>query len=250
MLGLGRLTHAISYCEINSKIDELVYDNLNSLVYLYLTNSTTKDYNRIIYGNSTHDYLEIAINSLYSLIQEKENIEYSYKYLFPPLNEIISLNCSNEDYITDEEFIEACTSLNTTYKQFVSSLCEVFPVAKTNSDINILNEILYMTEGFYRVFKTGKFDEVFKNYIQDPLLCQCFTLMLTFNKMIRAYFNDVIFPDQVYRIFDYFTGLIVAYLAISVIFEIVFFFVLNIAILQKIKYSNELLLDFIDSLKF
>jgi hypothetical protein len=249
MLGLGRLTHAISYCEVNSKIDELVYDNLNSLVYLYLTNSTTKDYNRIIYGNSTHDYLEIAINSLYSSIQEKENIEYSYKYLFPPLNEIITLNCS-EQYIEDEEFMEACQSLNISYEEFVKSLCEVFPVAKTNSDINILNEILYMTEGFYRVFKTGEFTEIFINYIQDPILCQCFTLMLTFNKMIRAYFNDVIFPKQVYSIFDYFTGLIVAYLVISVIFEIVFFVVLNVAILQKIKYNNELLLDFIDSLKF
>jgi len=250
MLGLGRLTHAISYCEINSKIDELVYDNLNSLVYLYLTNSTTKDYNRIIYGNSTHDYLENAINSLYSSIQEKENIEYSYKYLFPPLNEIISLNCSEKDFIKDEEFIEACNTLNISYDTFVESLCEVFPVAKTNSDINILNEILYMTEGFYRVFKTGEFAEIFINYIQDPVLCQCFTLILTFNKMIRAYFNDVIFPEQVYKIFDYFTGLIVAYLVMSVLFEIVFFVVLNVAILQKIKYSNELLLDFIDSLKF
>ena len=250
MLGLGRLTHAISYCEINSKIDELVYDNLNSLVYLYLTNSTTKDYNRIIYGNSTHDYLENAINSLYSSIQEKENIEYSYKYLFPPLNEIISLNCSEKDFIKDEEFIEACNILNISYDTFVESLCEVFPVAKTNSDINILNEILYMTEGFYRVFKTGEFAEIFINYIQDPVLCQCFTLILTFNKMIRAYFNDVIFPEQVYKIFDYFTGLIVAYLVMSVLFEIVFFVVLNVAILQKIKYSNELLLDFIDSLKF
>ena len=199
--------------------------------------------------NSTKDYLENAINSLYSSIQQKENIEYSYYNLFPPLNEIIKLDCS-EEYIQDDEFIQAAKNLNVSYDLYIKSLCDAFPVAKTNSDINILNEILYMTQELYRIFRTGSFSLIYNKYIQNPLLCQCFTLMLTYNKIIRTVFNDTIFPDQVYSIFSYFTGLIIAYLVMSVLFEIVFFIVLNVAILKKVKYNNELLLDFIDSIKF
>ena len=249
MLGINRLSYAINYCEVNSFIDELVYDNLNAMIYMYLTNSTPNYYNGIIYGNTSRDYLEIGIVNLYSNIQEKENIEYVYSYLFSPLNEIVNLDCS-KTYIQDEDFIRASNSLNTSYDEYILKLCEIFPVAKTNSDINILYEILFMIEGFYRTYKTGTFEDISNYYLRDPVLCECFTLILTFNKIIRTYFNDVIFPTQVYSIFDYFTGLIVAYLVLIVLFEIVFFVVLNMGILQKVKISNELLLDFIDSLKY
>ena len=249
MFGINRLSKAISYCEVNSMIDELIYDNLNSIAFMYFTNSTPYFYNHLIYGNSTKNYLERGINTLYSNIQEKENIEYLHNNLFPPLNLITSLNCSNK-YIQDEHFIEASKNLTINYDDYIKALCDVFPVAKTNNDNNILYEILYMTEEFYRNFQTDKFPFIFENYIQNPLLCECFTLLLTFNKIIRTYFNDAIFPDEVYSIFRYFSTLIIAYLVLIVLFEIIFFVILNMTILQKIKYNNELMLDFMDSLKY
>ena len=250
MFGIYRVYHAISYCEVNSNIDELIYDNLNSLGFMYLTNSTPYYYNTLIYGNDSQNYIERGINNLYSNIQEKENIEHSYSNIFPPLNLITNLNCSQKDYIQDENFLRAAKLLDTNYDEYIKALCEVFPVAQTNNDNNILYEILYMTEQFFRNFKTESFEYIFENYFKDPLLCQCFTLLLSFNKIIRTYFNDVIFPDEFYSIFRYFSTLIIAYLVVSVLFEFVFFIVLNATILQKIKYNNELMLDFIDSLKF
>jgi hypothetical protein len=249
MFGINRLRYSIKYCEVNNKIDELIYDNLNSLIFMYLTNSTPYFYNRLIYGNDTQNYLEIGINNLYSNIQQKENIEYLYSYLFPPLNTFTKLNCS-ETYIQDESFIEAGNILYMDYNEYIRALCDVFPVAKTNNDFNILYEILYMTEELYRNFQTDNYDFIFKNYLQNPLLCECFTLLFTFNKIIRTYFNDHIYPKEVHNIFNYFRTLIIAYLLLNVIFEIIFFIVLNFTILQKVKYNNELILDFIDSLKF
>ena len=102
------------------------------------------------------------------------------------------------------------------YNKYITSLCDIFPVAKTNNDNNILYEILYMTERFYRNYKTTDFNSILNNYINNPLLCEFFTLVLTFNKIIRTYFNDVFFPEKVYNIFDYFTALIVVYLVLSV----------------------------------
>ena len=249
MFGINRVYHAISYCEVNNNIDELVYDNLNSLAFMYLTNSTPLFYNNLIYGNDTKNYIEIGINKLYSNLQEKENIEHLYSNLFPPLNLITNLDCS-QPYIKDENFMTAAEELNVNYDDYIKAICEAFPVAKTNNDNNILYEILYMTEEFYRNFKTESFEFIFENYFKNQLLCECSTLLLTFNKIIRTYFNDAIFPREVYSIFRYFSTLIIAYLVVSVLFEIIFFIVLNITILQKIKYNNELMLDFIDSLKF
>ena len=48
MIGINRLRYSIIYCEVNSKIDELIYDNLNSLIVMYLTNSTPFFYNELI----------------------------------------------------------------------------------------------------------------------------------------------------------------------------------------------------------
>ena len=249
MFGINRLSNAITYCEVNSTIDELEYDNINSMIFMYLTNSTSYFYNKLIYGNDTKNYIETGINNLYTNIKEKEKIEYLYSNLFPPLNKFTKLNCS-EKYIEDEDFVKAANNLTINYDTYIKSLCEAFPVAKTNNDNNILYEILYMTEEFFRNFQPDSFKNIFNNYIKNPLLCECFTLLLTFNKIIRTYFNDVIFPKEVYSIFRYFSTLIIAYLVVSVLFEIIFFLVLNMTILQKIKYNNELMLDFIDSLKF
>ena len=249
MLGINRLRSAIIYCEVNNKIDELIYDNLNSIIFMYITNSTPYFYNGLIYGNTTKNYLEIGINNLYSNIQQKENIEYLHSNLFPPINIFTKLNCS-ESYIQDENFIEAANILYMDYNEYIRALCDVFPVAKTNNDLNILYEILYMTEELYRNFETNNYNFIFKNYLLNPIFCECFTLLFTFNKIIRTYFNDHIYPEEVYNISKYFRTLIIAYLVLSVIFEIIFFIILNFTILQKIKYKNELMLDFIDSLKF
>ena len=249
MFGINRLSNAITYCEVNSSIDELEYDNLNSMIFMYLTNSTPYFYNKLIYGNYSKNYIKIGINKLYTNLQSKENIEYLHSNLFPPLNQFKKLDCSDQ-YIQDVDFVKASTNLGISYDTYIKSLCEAFPVAKTNNDNNILYEILYMTEEFYRNYQSGSFDSILNNYIKNPLLCECFTLLLTYNKIIRTYFNEVIFPQEVYSIFRYFSTLIIAYLVVSVLFEIIFFVVLNITILQKIKYNNELMLDFIDSLKF
>jgi len=249
LFGINQLSYVISYSEVNSKIDELVYDNVNSLLYMYLTNSTPFFYSQLIYGNNTKNYLDTKINALYSSIQEKERIEYLYHNLFPPLNELANLDCTHP-FIEDKAFKDAAKDLKTNYTKYLQSLCEVFPVMKTNNDNNVLYEILYMVERFSKTYVTEDYNFIFENYLRDPELCQCFTLILIFNTIIRNYFNDEILPDEVYGIFTYFSSLIIVYLVLSVVFEIIFFVVLNITILQKIKYNNELMLDFIDSLKF
>ena len=46
----------------NNNIDELVYDNLNSLALMYLTNLKPFFYNNLTYGNDTKNYIKLVIN--------------------------------------------------------------------------------------------------------------------------------------------------------------------------------------------
>ena len=243
------MRYSILYFETNIKIDELACDNLNALIIMYLINYTQYVYNAVIYGNLSKNYLEIGVNDLYLNIQKKINIEYLYPNLFPPINTFQKLNCS-ETYIQDESFILAANSLNVDYNQYIKALCDVFPVAKTNNDNNILYELLYVTDKLNRNFEATNFNFIMDNYLRDLILCESFTLLLTFNKIIRNYFNDYIYPEEFHKIYKHFRALIISYLMLDVILEIILFIIINKTILQKIKYNNELILDFIDSLKF
>ena len=243
------LSYLVTYCDINTQIDEYVYDNFNAVMYMYITNSTPYFYNLIINGNNFSDYLEVAMSDLYNAIEEKENIENNHPKLFPPINKYANINCSDETFVEDEEFKKALNELEVDYGKFIKGLCDVFPVAKANKDDNILYEIAYKIKRIYKIFQTGSYDDIFEIYFNFNLF-ECYTLILTFNKIIRTYFNEKIFREQVDNFFKYFTELIITYMILSVFFEVILFLVLNFSILKKIKYSNKLLIDFLDSLKF
>ena len=39
LLGCNRLSYLVNYCEINNEIDGFLFDNFNTLLYMYITNS-------------------------------------------------------------------------------------------------------------------------------------------------------------------------------------------------------------------
>ena len=88
------------------------------------------------------------------------------------------------------------------------------------------------------------------NQMRNSVLFDCYTLVLTLNRIIRNYFNNFIFIDEVNTQFEYFTTLTVFYLVFNMILEIIIFLVLNFGIIYKIKVNNKLIMDFISSLKF
>ena len=245
-----RLGYLVLYCEINTRIDEYVYDNYNSLVYLYATNSSEKFYGGIIYGNSSVKYLNISVNNLYKTIEEKEDFEKNHKNLFPPINNFININCSDENFFEEDKFSASAKKLGKNYKEYIKGLCEFFPVMKSGNDIAILYEIAYKLELLYRMFQqVENFIDIYDIYIDNTSLYECYTLILIFNKMIRDYFNEKLFSNLVDDIFGYFSWMIVFYLVLSVVFELALFFILCI-ILRQIKFSHKLLSDFSKSLKF
>ena len=55
----------IDYCDINNSIDGYLFDNVNSLIYLYVTNSTSVFYGKLVYEENNIDYIQEGINTLY-----------------------------------------------------------------------------------------------------------------------------------------------------------------------------------------
>ena len=135
----------INYCNINNLIDGYIYDNVNSLIYLYVTNSESKFYGALIDPNNDCDYVQDGINALYQSVKEKDIIEKEYSHLFPKLSEFINLNNCSQIEIRNEYFYEAVISQNSgvSYEDFFNEICGLFPVASSGSDTNIIMEILY-----------------------------------------------------------------------------------------------------------
>ena len=113
----------------------------------------------------------------------------------------------------------------------------------------MLFEVLYMIDQMYNKFEKLNFAGMF-NQLHNSVLFDCYTLVLTLNRIIRFHFNNIIFIEEVNKVFDYFSTLIIFYLVFNMVFEIILFLLLNMGIIYQIKYNNKLMLDFISSLKF
>ena len=250
----NKMNNLIDYCKINNSIDGYIFDNINSITYLYVTNSTSTFYSTLTNEDKEFDYVETGINTLYDLIQQKDSIEKKYNNIFPRLNQKINLNCStsiiNDSYF-QKAFIEGFDKNEDDYQDYGRALCKLFPVASTGSDSNILLEILYNCEILYRKYKPNQdFDEIINLYVKDNKLFGLYTIILTLNRLIRTYFNDEIFIQEVNGIFDSFSYVFIIYLVLSVLLEIIIFFVLNFCVISDVRNTNKLLSDFMSSLKF
>ena len=42
----------IDYCDVNNSIDGYLFDNINSILYLYITNSTSYFYSKLVYEDN------------------------------------------------------------------------------------------------------------------------------------------------------------------------------------------------------
>ena len=248
LLGCNRLSYLVNYCEVNNEIDGYLFDNFNTLLYMYITNSTSNFYGQIIYQIDDVDYLNEGINDFYAGIQDKETIESEHGDLFPALYDIINLDCS-QGMMQDDYFTTAAVNIGVEYNEYFKGICKIFPVATTGNDNCMLLEVLYMIDQLYHRYEQTEFDAMFIQ-MHNSVLFDCYTLVLTLNRVIRNYFNNYIFIDEVNSQFDYFTTLIIFYLVFNMILEIIMFVVLNFGIILQIKNNNKLMLDFIASLKF
>ena len=251
-MGCNRLSYLVNYCEVNNKIDGYLFDNLNTLLYMYISCSNSEFYGKIIdESKKNYDYLNDGINSFYAAIQEKETIELEHKDIFPALYDIINLDCS-QGMIPDEYFqlvFDDYVEANINYDEYFKVICKAFPVATTGNDNTMLFEVLYMIDQLNNKFEQLDFAGMF-NQLHSSVLFDCYTLVLTLNRIIRFHFNNFIFIDEVNKVFDYFSTLIIIYLVFNMVFEIILFLLLNMGIIYQIKHNNKLMLDFISSLKF
>jgi hypothetical protein len=90
----NKMNNLIEYCKINNSIDGYIFDNINSITYLYVTNSTSRFYSSLTNEEQQFDYVQRGIDTLYDLIQQKDSIEKKYNNIFPRLNQKINLNFS------------------------------------------------------------------------------------------------------------------------------------------------------------
>jgi hypothetical protein len=250
----NKMNNLIEYCKINNSIDGYIFDNINAITYLYVTNSTSSFYSSLTNEEQQFDYVQRGINTLYDLIQQKDSIEKKYNNIFPRLNQRVNLNCSAsiiEDAYLQKAFFEGFNKNENDYQNYGKALCKLFPVASTGSDSNIMLEILYNCEILYQKYKPNKdFEEIIELYVKENKLFGLYTIILTLNRIIRTYFNDNIFIEEVDGIFDSFSYLFIIYLILSVLLEIIIFFVLNFCIISDVRNTNKLLSDFMSSLKF
>ena len=243
----NRLKLLVSYSSINASIDNYLYDSIIAMEYIHMTNSSSQDLSLII-SDKDSDYVNAAINSFYSFIEDKEYFESMHGSLFPSLKKVVNLNMS-ENQIEDKFFKEAVTSLNGDYCKFITSLSKGFPVMIYGSDNTLLKEILYLLNQKYNKFSQCEFSEMFSltGRKEDYDL---YTLVLMTVRIIRTYFNETLLSKDVDKVFNYFSAMIIGYLVINLFLEVTIFLILNFFVISRIKVLNRKVMKFIYSLRF
>lgn len=243
-----RLESLVNYCKANTEVDNLIYDNYNALQYLRMTNSTSQLLGMLINENITQDYVNDGIVNFYSYVEYKEKMESMHSSIFPPLSSKVNLNCS-EFQIEDNFIVQTSEILKCDFHKYYKNLCSIFPVTTYGSENTMLREILYLTNQIYTEYKQGDFSVLQKN-IRSQSSYDLFTFTLIFIRVIRTYFNENLFSEEVSKTFNYFSVLIITYLGLNLFLEIVIFLIINFFVISRIKSMNKRLVKFIHSLKF
>lgn len=244
-----RLELLVEYSSINSEIDNYICDNVLALEYMRVTNSSSLDLGKLIYGDPSLDYMTKGINSFYSSIESKEYFESMHHSIFPPLSEVIEINFTNNK-IEDPFLLQAISSLNDSYNDFYRDLSTCFPVITYGSDNTILKEILYLTnQKFHRYKQEEKYEEMIVR-MGNKIDYDLYTMVILVGRLIRTYFNEHVFTEDIHNVFDNFSVMIEVYLILNLFLEIIIFLVLNFIVIARIKVLNRKLLKFIYSLRF
>ncbi len=239
----------VEYSKYNTILDVNIYDCTNALFYLYETNTTSQFYGSLTNNEETIDYIGDNIEEYYNAIKEVDLIEYKYD-LFQSMENFVNLNCS-VSIIKDDNLQEVFNDIKIDYDNYFSGLCEEFPILKEPAETNLYYEIIYMIDILSSGYEQNEdFETTFKDNISDKRFYDSLTLILIFNRMRRAYFNEKIMTSEIEVIKNEFFIMIITYLVGCVVLELILFLVLYFVIILNLKQINKLILDFLASIKF
>ena len=252
--GINRLYNLIDYMRYNDQFDAYAYDNIITFFYIMDTNSTSNFYGGLtdisFLSNSSRDYIEENIESLYNAAKSKDNIEQYKESYFIPFGQLTTFNCSQQ-IIPDEQMIEVTKLYDIDYDQYYGEICKEFPVASTGVPINIIYEIVYMTSKLYRKYEPSpRFKHIYDEHLSEINLYKLLTLTLVFFRFQRNFFYNKILMNEVNDIMNYFSSLILLYLVFCIIFELVVFLIFYFGIIIQVKRKDKLFNNFIESFKY
>ena len=252
--GINRLYNLIDYMRYNDQFDAYAYDNIITFFYIMDTNSTSNFYGGLtdnsFLSNSSRDYIEENIESLYNAAKSKDNIEQYKESYFIPFGQLTTFNCSQQ-IIPDEQMIEVTKLYDIDYDQYYGEICKEFPVASTGVPINIIYEIVYMTSKLYRKYEPSpRFKHIYDEHLSEINLYKLLTLTLVFFRFQRNFFYNKILMNEVNDIMNFFSSLILLYLVFCIIFELVVFLIFYFGIIIQVKRKDKLFNNFIESFKY
>lgn len=246
--GYLKLTYLVSYGSINTLIDNYIYDNVYSMQYIAITNTTPYDLSMKIYNDNSINYVKYGIDQLYTIIRNKEAIEKEHSDIFPSVDEQVNLNCS-QSFPTDPFFKTAFENLGVDYAGYITALCNHYQLGHLIKDTDLIKEILYLLNQLSSKYIQSSYDEII-SFFSNTAEYDVYTVLLVFNRILRTHFNQYILKDEVNYVLNYFTTLIIIYLVFNMFLEIIIFFILNFFIIKHIKTMNKQLTLFITSVKF
>ena len=250
IFGIKRLYYLIDYVKFNDYIDGYIYDNANAIIYIIDTNSSSFYYGNLVNSSYNKDYIQENIDLLYDAIINKEDIEQNKEPIFKPVGTIINMNCTDE-IVQDSSLINIMKGYNISYDEYFSALCEEYPVASTGDASSVFYELIYLVGRIYRKYESSSdFYEIYQYNLNQTQLFELFTLTMTFLRLRRNFFYENIIMQEVNQIIDYFSGLILIYLIICIIFEVVIFLLIYCGIIKQVKKKDNLFSSFIDSFRY
>ena len=163
---------------------------------------------------------------------------------------MINMNCTDE-IVQDSSLINIMKGYNISYDEYFSALCEEYPVASTGDASSVFYELIYLVGRIYRKYESSSdFYEIYQYNLNQTQLFELFTLTMTFLRLRRNFFYENIIMQEVNQIIDYFSGLILIYLIICIIFEVVIFLLIYCGIIKQVKKKDNLFSSFIDSFRY
>ncbi len=233
-----QLKNLIQYYNMSSEIDNYITHNINSLIFMILTNTTQNELCIIQNNYESNTFVIDNFQTILDDLRLVKSIENDNEKIYEKIKDFQNISCVDLPGLEDEIFLSAVLNdEEDNYNSFLIQLCESFDIFSLRKQSLIFKGITFYEQKVLNTITKGDYEEKIQHLDLNDLY-GVFTLTLFLVDILRSYQNEIIIPNLLVNTLYNHKTLLIICLTANLIFELVVMILLFILISHRLINEN------------
>jgi hypothetical protein len=223
---------------MSSEIDNYITHNINSLVFMIVTNTTQNELCIIQNNYESNTFVIDNFQTILDDLRLVKSIENDNVKIYEKIKDFQNISCEDLPGLEDEIFLSAILNDEVdNYNSFLIQLCESFDIFSLRKQSLIFKGTTFYEQKVLNTIIKGDYEEKIQHLdLRD--LYGVFTLTLFLVDILRSYQNEIIIPNLLVNTLYNHKTLLIICLTANLIFELVVMILLFILISHRLINEN------------